>query len=57
MSCTVLKNHLVEFRLLVGSVLADAVADGDAAVLQLDHAHGDAIYIQHQIGPPLVIAV
>ena len=51
------EEPLVEFRLLVGEALADAVADGDAAVLQLDHADGDAVDIEHEIGPPLVIAL
>ena len=47
----------VELRLLVGKALADAVADGDAAVLQFQHADGDAVDIQHEVGPPLVVAV
>ena len=46
----------VELRLLVGEVLPDAVADGDAAVLQLDHADGDAVDVEHEVGPPLVVA-
>ena len=47
----------VEFRLLVGKVLPDAVADADAAVLQLQHADGDAVDIEHQVGPPLMAAL
>ena len=47
----------VELRLLVGEVLADAVADGDAAVLQLQHADGDAVDVEHEVGPPLVVAL
>ena len=50
------EEPLVELRLLVGEVLADAVADGDAAVLQLQHADGDAVHIEHDVGPPLVVA-
>ena len=46
----------VELRLLVRKVLPDAVADGDAAVLQLDHADGDAVDVKHEVGPPLVVA-
>ena len=57
MNCTVLKNQCVELRLLVGKVLADAVADGDAAVLQFQHADGDAVDVEHEVGPPLVVAV
>ena len=52
-NCTVLKNHCVELRLLVGEVLPDAVADGDAAVLQFQHADGDAVDIEHEVGPSL----
>jgi hypothetical protein len=51
------EEPLVELRLLVGEVLADAVADGDAAVLQFDHADGDAVDVEHQIGPALVPAL
>ena len=47
----------VELRLLVGKVLPDAVADGDAAVFQFQHADGDAVHVQHDVGPPLVIAL
>ena len=51
------EEPLVELRLLVGEALADAVADGDAAVLQLQHADGDAVDVEHEVGPPLVVAV
>ena len=47
----------VELRLLVRKILADAVADANPAVLQLDYADGDAIDVEHQIGPPLQIAL
>ena len=46
----------VELGLLVGEVLADAVADGDAAVLQFQHPDGDAVDVEHEVGPPLVVA-
>jgi hypothetical protein len=29
----------------------------DAAVLQFQHADGDAVHVQHQVGPPLVVAL
>ena len=50
------EEPLVEFRALVREALADAVADGNAAVLQFDHADGDAIEIEHEVRPPLVLA-
>src|SRR6267378_2743581 len=40
----------VEFRLLVGNILADAVTDRDAAVLQFQHPDGDAVHIHHISG-------
>ena len=40
----------VELRLLVGNILADAVTDRDAAVLQLQHPDGDAVHIHHISG-------
>ncbi len=46
----------VEFRLLVGNVLADTVADGDPAVLEFQHANSDAVHIQHEVGSPFVMA-
>ena len=51
------EEPLVELGLLVGKVLPDAVADGDAAVLQLQHADGDAVDIEHEVRPPLVVAL
>ena len=51
------EEPLVELGLLVGEVLADAVADADAAVLQLHHADGDAVDVEHEVGPPLVVAL
>ena len=49
------EEPFVELRLLVGQVLADAVTDGHAAVLQLQHADGDAVDIEHDIRPTLVV--
>ena len=46
----------VELRLLVGNTLADPVANRDAAVLQLQHAHGDAVHIQHDVRAPFQVA-
>ena len=54
--CTVLKNHALNSGCWLERVLPDAVADGDAAVLQLDHADGDAVDVEHEVGPPLVVA-
>ena len=51
------EEPLVELRLLVGEALPDAVADGDAAVLQFQHADGDAVDIEHDVGPPLMVAL
>ena len=56
-SCTVLKNHALNSGCWFDRHLPDAVADGDAAVLQLQHADGDAIDVQHEVGPPLVVAL
>ena len=47
----------VELRLLVGQVLADAIADADAAVFEFQHADGEAVDIQHQIGAALIPAM
>ena len=49
------EKPVVELRLLIGEALADAVADTHAAVLQLKNADGDAIHIQHDVGPALVV--
>jgi|SRR5580693_5615612 hypothetical protein len=35
---------------------ANAVTDTRPAVLQFDYADGDAVHIEHQIGPPLMVA-
>ena len=51
------EKPLVELRLLVGKILADAVTNGHATVLQLDHADRDAVHIKHQVGAPLVVAL
>ena len=45
----------VELRLLIGEILTDTVADAHAAVLQLQNADGDAIHIQHDVRPPLMV--
>ena len=45
----------VELGPLVGNVLPDAVANRNAAVLEFQHAHGDAIHIQHEVGPPFEV--
>src|ERR1019366_6235829 len=50
------KEALIELRLLVGKALPDAVADADAAILQFQYSDGDAVHIQHQVRPPLMIA-
>jgi hypothetical protein len=51
------EKPLVELGALVGDQLADAVADAHPAVLQLDHADGDPVDVEHQIGPALVPAL
>ena len=45
----------VEFRLLIGQVLADAITNAHAAALEFDNADRDAVHIQRQTGPPLLI--
>ena len=45
----------VELRLLIREVLTDAIADAHAAVLQLQNGDSDAIHIQHDVGPPLLV--
>jgi hypothetical protein len=42
---------------LVGKELANAVADGDAAVLEFDDADGDAVDVEDEIRPAFVVAV
>ena len=51
------KKPGVKLWLLVGDILANTVAYRHAAVFQLDHAHGDAVDIKHQIGSPVVITL
>ena len=51
------KNHALNSGCLVRKALADAVANGNAAVLQLHHADGDAVHIKDQVGPPFVVAL
>ena len=50
------EEPLVEFRALVREALANAVADGNTAVLQFDYTDGDAIEIEHEVRTPLVLA-
>ena len=46
----------VELGLLVRQALPDAIANADPAVFEFQHANGDAIDVQHQVGPPLLFA-
>ena len=46
----------MEHRRLVRQALPDAIADGDAAVLQLQHADGDAVDVEHEVRASLVVA-
>ena len=46
----------VEIRQLVRQVLPDAVADAHPAVFQLQHADGDAVHVQNNVGPPFKIS-
>ena len=39
----------MKLLLLVGKILADAIADADAAALELDHPNGNAIDVEHKI--------
>ena len=57
MNCTVLKNQALNSGCWFERLLPDAVADGDAAVLQLQHADGDAVHVEHEVRPPLVVAL
>src|SRR5690606_15906303 len=50
------EEPFIELRPLIGKALAEALADADAAVLQLQDADGDAIHIQNEIGPALMPA-
>jgi hypothetical protein len=47
----------IKRRLLVREALPDAVADGDAAVLEFQHADGDAVYVKNNIGAPLMVTL
>jgi hypothetical protein len=54
MNCDRAEEPLVEHRRLIRHALPDAVADGDAAVLQFQHADADAVAdavdVQHHSG-------
>ena len=50
------EEPFVELGPLVGDALADAVANGHGAVFQFQHPHGDAVDIEHNVGPPLAVA-
>ena len=43
--------------MLIREVLTNAVADAHAAVLQLQNGDRDAIHIQHDVGPPLLVTL
>jgi hypothetical protein len=47
----------IEFRLLVGKVLPDAVTDRHAAILEFQYADRDAVHIQDYIGAPFVVTL
>lgn len=47
----------VKHGVLIRQALPDSVADADAAVLQLDDTDSDAVHIQNEIGPPLMVPV
>jgi hypothetical protein len=51
------EERAVELFGLVGKVLADTVANGDAAVLQFQHAGCDAVHVEDDVGAAFVIAV
>ncbi len=46
-----------EILRLIGKQLSDALADGDTALLEFNHRHGDAIHVEHEIRPALMVAV
>ena len=50
------EEAFIEFGALVGKVLADAVADGYAAVLEFENAHGDAVDVEHDVRAAFVVA-
>ena len=51
------KERRDKLRLLVDDALANAVTNGNAAVLQLQHPDGDAVHIQHNVRALFVVAV
>ena len=51
------EEPLVKLRLLVGEVLTDAVADADAAILQLDDTDGDAVDVEDEVRTTLLVAL
>jgi hypothetical protein len=57
MSGTVLTNQALNSGCWVREALPDAVADAPTAVLQLQHADGDAMHRQHEVRPPLLVAL
>lgn len=48
------EEGLDELFFLVVEVLADAFFDGDAALFQFQHTEGDAVDIEHDVGPFVV---
>ena len=57
MNCTVLKNHALNSGCWLERLCRMPSPMRDAAVLQLQHADGDAVHIEHEVGPPLVVAL
>lgn len=47
----------MEHRLLIGKTLPDTIADGDAAVLQLEDTDRDPVDVKHEIRPPVMVAL
>ena len=56
-NCTVLKNHSLNSGCWLERLWRMPSPMLIAAVLQLQHADGDAVHIQHEVGPPLVVAL
>ena len=48
---------LIEFLGLVGNILAHAITNRHATVLELNHTHRNAIEVKHHVGPALVVAL
>lgn len=48
------EESLVENRLLVGDELAHAIGEGDGAAFEFDHADGETVQVNDQIGPALM---